>query len=208
MAGRYDRLPAIQVVGEVTAQSLLEALNPILAEINSVLSELSTAEAETRGDDGRTPQFRANIDMDGNRITNASRSRDPEDGVIRQELMDLGLLGDPTGISLNNVTLGPNVSVPGVGGGSNEIANASGVAEAIAALEGTIPVAVEGQEIDGRDFGRVGTTQGTILMARGNDGRVQILQSDNGRLLFDNELIADLLLRILMELRRINGVDD
>ena len=213
MATRYDRIPALEVVGEVTAQVLLDLLNPIIGEINAVLAELGTAEAETRGDDGRTPQFRADIDMNRKRITNAERSRDPYDVVVRQELMDIGLIGDPRGATLNNVTLGTNVTVSGAGGGSAQIATSDDVAEAVVQATGAIPVAVEGQRIVGRDYGTQGTTEGTLLLIRNGDNRAEFVRGDNGRILLEsegtNELLAQVLEQLVILNRRLgNGVDD
>lgn len=209
MAQRYDRIPQIEIStlsAQFSPRELVDVLNQRIQLMNEVLAEISTAEAETRGDDGRTPSFRANVDMGRNRVTNAQRSRDPFDAVVREELMEIGLLGNPDGIAFSvPVNFGSGVSSSGpTSGGTGELTTSEQVTDAITQVTGVVPVARAGQLVDDGDYGTQGTTDGTLLMIVGRDGRAQFVRGDNGRAVFEIDHVAEILGEILDQLKLMN----
>lgn len=213
MAQRYDRIPLIDPGAAGSPEGVIELVNARIQLINEVLAEISTAEAETRGDDGRTPAFRANVDMGRNRVTNATRSRDSADCVIREELEEIGLLGNPDGISFSvPVEFAGGVSSSGPSGGGSDLTTIEEVINAITQAAGTLPLASDGELVNDRGYGTLGTTQGTLLMFVGGDGRAQFVRGENGRALFELNDTNGLLYQILEQLRTIgerlgNGLD-
>lgn len=210
MPPRYDRIAAISPYPNDLAE-LTDAINRLVQQINDVFTEMAVADSQYRGRDGYRPTFENRINAGGFRISNAVRSRNPDDVVIREELEEIGLLGNPDGISISkpvNFT-GGVTSTPSQGGGGSDLATITDVIDQVTALiEESVALAVSGQRVFGRDYGRTGTTQGQLGMAQGGDGRADFLQQRNGNLLVEQPNVCDLLTEILRELRRINNVVD
>ena len=187
MPPRYARIPPIEA--EVRDPEQLKMLvNDRIAEINRVLTELEIAESETRGEDGASPMISADLDMDGNNIINLRRSSSPTDAVTRQELQDIGLIGNPGGEVTFNVPVGFSsgiINLGALGGGSGGLVTADDVQTLIEqALGATVATSRDGEIVTTEDPAGVnGRTEGTLAMARdGKTGKARHLQAEDGRL--------------------------
>ena len=189
MPPRYARIPPIEITSDTAdVQPVIDAVNDRIAEINRVLTELEVAESVTRGEDGTSPVIGANLDMDGNRIINLRRSASPTDAVTRQELQDIGILGNPGGEVTFSVPVGFSsgiINLGPLGGGSGQLLTTDDVQTLIEqALGAAVATSRDGELVTIEDkVGVNGRTEGTLAMARdGITGKARHLQAENGRL--------------------------
>lgn len=206
MASRYDRLTPIDKfeLARVGPDGLVDLINDRLNEVNRVLAEIAVAEAKTRGTDGFTPTFITHVDVTNNRITNVAPSKLPNDVVTRQELMDLGLIGNPNGsISFNKpVEFKSGASSTG-SSGENSVVTLDQVSNLINIILGNeVATSVSGSRISTEDAaGANGSTQGTLAMGRSGDGKADFVQLRNGELVVSDPDVRTLLLMLIEEVR-------
>lgn len=208
MPPTYDRIRPIDRVTQVA--DLVHIINERLEEINRVLAEIALSESRTRGDDGLTPTFNANIDLSRKRVTNVAKSEHPNDVVTRQELIELGLYSSDGRINFTRPVLFSSEARFGdnPGGGNSLITEETVIEIVTALLEEALAVAVDGKFLDKRFLGYNGTDKGNPLMGRDEQGRAVFIKSDNEQISVHDAGVRGLLEMILRELQRINGDGD
>ena len=200
----YNRIPEIGQVPE-DLNGLVLFLNDLIRQLNEVLRELGVSDSEFRGNDGFTPSFNNDVDLNEFRLRNISRSQRAGDAVTRRELEEIGILGSAFGVVFNRpVTFNSNLFAEGPqGGGGGELAtNADVTTQIDNALEGLIPVAVEGQFLDAATPFAVGD-DGQPVMARNERGGARFIQMRGEDVLTHDNQVCALLVLILQELRSI-----
>ena len=203
MARALARIPFIERLPDNT-QELVTWLNIRITEINRVLGEVESEINQQKGNDGATPIFNGAPNMRQHRITNGERSREPRDFVIRQELIDAGILGSPTGkvVFTSDVEFAGGTQVTGPSGGTG-IATGGFVEDAIeAALEGEVARNRDGERLtveqtDGTD----GATFGTAVLGRDQDGKARWLPLSDSGLKIDTSNLETLLTALIMEIQ-------
>lgn len=210
MPPRYNRIPELdQAPNDLT--DLVVQLNSIVRQVNEVFGELGVSDSQLRGNDGFTPTFNADVDLNRFRLRNISRSQDGGDAVTRRELEEIGILGNPDGINFNGaVTFNSNIFAAGSqGGGGNELATNEDVETLVtSALEGLVPVAVEGQILDDATPFALGEDEGQPMMARNERGRARFAQMRGEDILMHDSKVCTLLVLILQELRSLRHGGD
>jgi hypothetical protein len=206
MALRLSRIPTIFE----TPQDLSNAaqlVNERIEEINRVLAEVEKELTEMKGDDDNEPSFNADIDMNRKRVTNVERSKDPRDVVTRIELLEIGILGSPTGeIRLSRPTVFESgASVEGSGVGANSVATTDSVLDTITTTLGAeVASSVDGEQVSlERATGVNGITSGTLLMGVDGGGKARMLRVTDAGLRFYDPNSTALLTLILDTLQKI-----
>ena len=199
----YDRIRPIDRVYE--ASDLTMVINERIEELNRVLAEIALNESRTRGDDGFTPTFNANVNMTRKRITNASRSEHGLDVVIRQELIDLGLYSESGEIEFNKpVYFANEVRSRTNPGGGNSLITEETVRQIVAELlDEALAVAFDGDFLTTRYIGFNGVTPGNPMMGRDEQGRAVFVKADNEQMAVHDVGTRDLLGLVLKELQTI-----
>lgn len=204
MPPRYSRVPEITQAPRDLPE-LQARMNTAIRVVNEVLEEIALADSQLRGRDGFTPQFEADVDLGGQRLRNISRSQRGGDAVTRRELEEIGILGNPNGVVFNrSVTFaaGATSNVSALGGG--EIPTTDGILELVnTVVAGAIPVAVAGDSVTTQSYGRLGTTQGSLILGRNGSGRAEFAEIRNGHVLIASDQIVGLLTLILEQLERL-----
>lgn len=144
MAGEEYYVP--QVDGD-SIESVRDSINESLSELNTILRTIETRQAQIAGERGFTPKFSNHVNMQGYRVTNAGRSRRPEDLVTRRELQDQGLYQPNPGRAL--VAKMPIVAQGGVfiprgaggGGRSDAVPTAGELTTAVDQLQSQVNIA-------------------------------------------------------------------
>lgn len=204
MARNLARIPLIEEAIDDPVL-LVDTINERLGEANRVLLEVEAELNQQKGNDGAVPIFNNEPDLRVHRITNGQRSKDPRDFVIRQELIDLGLLGDASGkiIFGGEVEFASQVTVSGPTGGSGGIVTGGDLAGAISlALGSTVATNNAGDVLENeQDDGTNGGTPGTVAMGRDGDGKARYLTMVGDRLQVDNGSVEELLILLIEEIR-------
>lgn len=205
MARNLARIP---LVDPDDPRPLIDKINTSISEINRALTETETEINHQKGNDGATVIFNNVVNMTENRITNVERSRDPADVVTRQELVEIGILGSPTGQVVFNrdVIFAAGTSVTGPSGGTG-IATGAFVEHAIdSALEAEVPSSNEGNVLttEGAD-GADGITAGTPIFGRDPDGKARFFTLTRAGLKVDTSTLEQLLLMLIEEIRELKN---
>lgn len=202
MARNLARIPTINSVVDV--EMLRAELNQRLSEINNVMSEIEAETNQQKGNDGAEPVFNAAPNLRQNRIRNGERSKDPRDFVIRQELIDLGLLGDPSGkiVFSGEVEFAGQTVVSGPSGGSG-IATGGNIADAVDdALEANVATSNDGDRlVEEQADGTNGTTPGTTVLGIGPDGKARYIPLTQAGLRVDMSTVETLLAILIDEIQ-------
>jgi len=198
MARNLARIPPIW---EDDPRETLEIWNSIIDEINRVFGEVESEVNQQKGNGG-TPVFHAPPDLNMNRITDVGRSQLPDDVVTRQELIDLGLLGDPSGRIVFNgeVEFAGSVYVTGPPG---DIATGAYVEDSIdQALEENVATSNPGDPLgEEQDDGTNSNTTGTAVLGRDEDGKARFLELTASGLRVDTGNLEALLVILINEIR-------
>lgn len=210
MPPSYNRIPPIERI-PTDMTDAVATINARIDEINQVLAEIALADSSLRGTDSFQPTLFNNIDMQRNRVRNVERSKDPRDVVTRVELEEIGILGNPEGVSFTgavNFEITPTSS-GAVGGGSNSLGTSGEITDTINdILEGELVVSVSGEIVDERELSVNGTTRGTLAMGIDGQNRAAFVRLVNGAQKVVDPCTNALLTLILQELRRLNDATD
>lgn len=203
MARNLARVPYIEDVPDDFGR-VVEGINDRITEINRIFTEAEAEINQQKGNDGATPIFNSEPDLREHRITNGERSKNPRDFVIRQELMDLGLVGDASGrvVFGGEVEFAGGTVVSGPSGGSGVVSGIDLEAVVDSAIGANVATSRDGdqvvvEEADGTD----GSTEGTLGMARDQDGKARHLRMEQGRLTVTAPRLEGLIEVLIEEIR-------
>lgn len=207
----YGRITRIDpATAETDLAAFIEQINERIDALNNVLAEIALAEARTRGEEGLVPGFGASITLNGNRITDVDRSRDPNDVVTRIELEERGIFTTTGDISFHgpvNFEAGVTTTGP-VGGGTGSLITEGAVDDIVnSALEGAFPLAEAGEFLQEASGGENGD-DGTPIMGRDGEGNAAFIGTINKQMLVHSPAIIVLLRLILQELKGKSDVSD
>ena len=169
MPRRYFSISTIDLLEGASVDELITEVNEKIVEINEALSYLELLESKLRGEDGNLVTFSNNIDMQGNRITNAARSNGQDDAITRREIIERGFFQTQPGKAVTSdksivLTGGATITIPPATSGNQAVTLAQVLALINTAVEQAAGQVRDGTEISlqGSD-GVIGTTKGSLV---------------------------------------------
>jgi len=171
MPRRYFSISTIDLLEGASVDELITEVNEKIVEINEALSYLELLESKLRGEDGNLVTFSNNIDMQGHRITNTSRSNGQDDVITRREIIERGLFQSQPGKPIFTdtsivLTGGATITIPPATGGNQAVTLDQVLALIAALIEEEIPTVRDGSSVDLNDIdGAVGSTKGFLSFA-------------------------------------------
>lgn len=207
MPRNLARIPTIESMPS-SMEFMAAQINQVIVEINRVFIETEAEINQQKGNGGAVPVFNNEPDMRQHRITNGERSQDPRDFIIRQEMIDLGLLGDASGniVFSGNVEFAGGTAVSGPTGGSG-IATGGSVQDAIdTAIGANVATSNDGDRLTVEQAdGTNGTTPGTTVLGIGPDGKARYLRLTRDGLKVDMGTVEVLLMELIEEIRELKN---
>jgi hypothetical protein len=197
------RISSIEIA-PVDLTTLVSLINERIAALNRVFTGIEAEITQQKGNDGATPVFNNQINMRQHRITNGERSKDSRDFIIRQELLDLGLLGSADGriVFGGEVEFAGGTIVSGPSGGTG-VASGGDLADAVStAIGDNVATSNDGDRLlNEQADGTNGTTPGTTVLALGPDGKARYLRLTRDGLRIDTNNIEELLVKLIEEIQ-------
>ena len=160
--------------------NILDLINNLLIpNLNKALQEVELVENRATGQGGNTAKISSNLDMSGQRVTNAHRSEAPDDCVTRRELQELGIYNPNPGrdLEVNKLTVKNKLTLRGA-----PVINKPEVKALIDTTIGIeVPTISDGQSIDLEDISGVdGKTKGTLLFGAGPSNKARPVRVNTG----------------------------
>lgn len=203
MANEWGRLNELDT-NKTDPADIIKGINLVIQQLNRVLNEVSQAHAELKGLDENNPQILRPLDMNRQRISNVQRSRRAHDVVTREELTELGILGNKGTVKFTGpVEFASTATVSGSSGGTSEVAT---IGQVVAGSTGGGTVARDGDNISIEQAdGQNGTSDGTVIMGMDGERKARMLRSDSKGLRTYDSAGAEVLSEIRDLLRQVVG---